>query len=145
MISLLFVATCVYSCDFQSRLRNYFFFYFVTLQAAQHQICDTISQPVNVNVLHVHLKQLVFTKKCFRKIYAPHGAKFRFIFSIEAKLAAITQPSPIFKILIFLGDGYDSIGSLQWRSSGSDSLPLCLGHFPTSYMKNNCMKNSLNV
>ena len=46
--------------------------------------------------------------------------------------------------MIFLGDGYDSIGSLQWRSSGSDSLPLCFGHFPTSYMKNNCMENSLN-
>ena len=28
-------------------------------------------------------------------------------------MAAITQPSPIFRILIFLGDGYDSIGSLQ--------------------------------
>ena len=27
------------------------------------------------------------------------------------------------------------IGSLQWRSSGSDSLPLYIGHFPTSYMK----------
>ena len=50
--------------------------------------------------------------------------------------------SPIFKILIFLGDGY-SIGSLQWCSSESDSLPLCFGYFPTSYMKNNCMKNSL--
>ena len=24
-------------------------------------------------------------KKCFRNIYAPHGAKFRFIFSVEAK------------------------------------------------------------
>ena len=23
--------------------------------------------------------------KCFRTIYAPHGAKFRFIFSVEAK------------------------------------------------------------
>ena len=26
-------------------------------------------------------------------------------------------------------NGTDSVGSLQWRSSGSDSLPLCLGHF----------------
>ena len=33
--------------------------------------------------------------------------------------------------------------SLQWRSSGSDSFPLCFGHFQTSYMKINCMKNSL--
>ena len=59
--------------------------------------------------------------------------------------SAIKKPSPIFKMLIFLGDKYDSIGSLQWRSSGSDSLPLCFGHFPTSYMKIkiNCMKNSL--
>ena len=24
-------------------------------------------------------------KKCFRNIYAPHGAKFRLIFSVEAK------------------------------------------------------------
>ena len=24
-------------------------------------------------------------KKCFRNIYAPHGAKFRYIFSVEAK------------------------------------------------------------
>ena len=24
-------------------------------------------------------------KNCFRNIYAPHGAKFRFIFSVEAK------------------------------------------------------------
>ena len=36
----------------------------------------------------------------------------------------------------------DFIGSVQWRSSGSDSLPLCFGHFPTSYVKINCMKNS---
>ena len=33
-------------------------------------------------------------------------------------------------------------GSLQWHSRGSDSLLLCLGHFPASYMKINCMKNS---
>ena len=39
-------------------------------------------------------------------------------------------------ILIFLGDGYDSIlGFLQWRKSGSDSLPMCLGHFTTSHIK----------
>ena len=46
-------------------------------------------------------------------------------------------------ILIFLGDGYDSIRSLQWRSSGSDSPLLCFGHLLASYMKINCMKNSL--
>ena len=33
-------------------------------------------------------------------------------------------------------------GSLQWHSRGSDSLLLCLGHFPASYMKINCLKNS---
>ena len=41
----------------------------------------------------------------------------------------------------FLGEGYDSVGSLQWRRSGSDLLQLCFGHFPTSYMKINCTKN----
>ena len=32
-----------------------------------------------------------------------------------------------------LRNGNDSVESLQWRSSGSDSLPLCLGHFLTSH------------
>ena len=44
-------------------------------------------------------------------------------------------------ILIFLGDGYEVIGSLQWHISESDSLPLWFGHFPILYMKINCMKN----
>ena len=35
------------------------------------------------------------------------------------------------------------ISNLQWRSSRSDSLPLCFGHFPTSYMNIYFMKNSL--
>ena len=60
-------------------------------------------------------------------------------------LAVITQTSPIFNILIFLGDGYDSKGSLQWRSSGSDTLPLCFGQFPSPYMKISCMKNNLKL
>ena len=47
------------------------------------------------------------------------------------------------KVFVCLGEGYHSTGSLQRRSSGSDSLPLCFGHFPTSNMKINCMKNSL--
>ena len=74
-----------------------------------------------------------------------HNYYLDFLFTLDTKivscstLAAISKPSPIFKILIVLGDGYDSTGSLQWRSSGSD----CFGYFPTSYMKNNCM-NSLN-
>ena len=37
-------------------------------------------------------------------------------------------------------NGTDSVGSLQWRSSGSDSLPLCLGHFLTSHIENISMK-----
>ena len=64
--------------------------------------------------------------------------------SLQMKLVHTTGCLGLLNVLIFLGDGYDSIGSLQWRSSGSDSLPLCFGYFPTSYMKNNCMKNSLN-
>ena len=47
-----------------------------------------------------------------------------------------------FEILtLILGDGYDSIGSLQWRSSRSDLLQLCLRHFPTSHIKIIWMKN----
>ena len=45
--------------------------------------------------------------------------------------------------LIFLGDDYDSTGSLKGRSSVCDSLPLYLGHFPTLYIKMICLKNIL--
>ena len=37
---------------------------------------------------HTHIKLIKKSKtnkKCFRNIYAPHGAKFRLIFSVEAK------------------------------------------------------------
>ena len=57
---------------------------------------------------------------------------------LPSRLAAITWPSLIFTILRYLGDDY--IGSLQFRSIGNDSLPPCFEHFPTSKMKNNCMK-----
>ena len=48
---------------------------------------------------------------------------------------------------ILLGQGYDSIGSLQWRSRGSNSLLLYFRHFKISYryMKINCMNNSLKI
>ena len=37
----------------------------------------------------------------------------------------------------------DPIETLQWRSSGSDSLPLGLGNFPFLYIKFVCIKNIL--
>ena len=58
---------------------------------------------------------------------------------VHSRVQNIKRPScdnvavfDFLKILIFLVDGNHSRGSLQWRSSGSESLPLCFGHFPTS-------------
>ena len=58
-----------------------------------HEISDDLIRAENVYVPYQipSMKLSIFTgkknlnKKCFRNIYAPHGAKFRFIFSVEAK------------------------------------------------------------
>ena len=50
----------------------------------------------------------------------------------------IVAPPPFF--FKFYDYGHDSIPS---HRSGSDSLLLCLGHFPTSYIKINYLKNIL--
>ena len=48
--------------------------------------CHLFSKGSRSN-LYLYIRQELskFNKKCFRNIYAPHGANFRFIFSIEAK------------------------------------------------------------
>ena len=43
-------------------------------------------------------------KKCFRNIYAPHGAKFRFLFSVKQHMyEASNQGVKIYKVDITLG------------------------------------------
>ena len=61
-------------------------------------------------------------------------------FQLQSKTSPIFQN---FEILIFLGDGYDSMRSLLYSSS--DSLPLRLGYFPTSYVKITCMKKNCKI
>ena len=98
------------------------------------------------------MKTLVFTPTQFKKPWHNYAHILRksctpmlyceLRFHVELQLFVTRKSScdnvavsDFFNILIFLGDGYDSIGSLQWCSSRSDSLTLCFGHFPTSYMK----------
>ena len=42
-------------------------------------------------MVEVVSQKIIYNKKCFRNIYAAHGAKFRFILSVEAKLSKASK------------------------------------------------------
>ena len=52
---------------------------------ARGPLYQTKPVPNLVKLHQLHGKSHLKTRSFFRNIYAPHGAKFRFIFSVEAK------------------------------------------------------------
>ena len=56
-------------------------------------------QCANSRIKRVSAFMVDLNKKCFRNIYAPHGAKFVFIFYVEAKpVQASNQGIKIYKV-----------------------------------------------